>query len=261
MRWPVLALAVVAHSTLGSAGISPPVSEVSVRFPELVSRSSFVCKGQVASAPVVKNLNGSLPRMTGITTVRIDRCFKGALNGPILVASDEYRPAGGWSGGGHIFTPDPGEYLLLFLNRKGELYELADQNRGALSISTRTSTTEAISDPILNLENDFKAGLEDSDPEMVLKSICWLGHLGRLRSTTELHLLLDKGDPIEQMYVFESLLTVGDLSVIRDIADYLDRNPPVSRPLFLPRDRLLQMRGRVFFCFVRRTQSCRCSIS
>ncbi len=179
MRWAVVALTLVAHSTLGSAGIFPPVSEVSVRFPELVSRSSFVCKGQVTSAPVVKNINGSLPRMTGITTVRIDRCFKGALNGPILVASDEYRPAGGWGGGGHIFTPDPGEYLLLFLNKTAQLYELADQNRGALSISTRTSTAEAISDPILNLENDFKAGLEDSDPEMVLKSICWLGHLGR----------------------------------------------------------------------------------
>ena len=191
--------------------------------------------------------------MTGVATVKIDRCFKGALNGPILVAADKYRLSGGWGGGAHIFTPELGEFLLLFLNRKGELYELADQNQGALPVSARTSTTTASSDSILNLEDDFKAGLEDSDPEMVLKSICWLGHLERLRSTTELRLLLDQGDDVERMYVFESLLEVGDLSVIPDAADYLDRNPPVWKPLFLPRDRLLEMRSRVFFalCDVR----------
>ena len=202
MRWPLVALAVAALSPLGSGGLFPPVSEVSVRFPKLVGQSSFVCKGQVVSAPVVKSINGPLPRMTGVATVKIDRCFKGALNGPILVAADKYRPSGGWGGGAHIFTPELGEYLLLFLNRTGELYELADQNQGALPVSARTSTTTASSDSILNLEDDFKAGLEDFNPEMVLKSICWLGHLERLRSTTELRLLLDQGDDVERMYVF-----------------------------------------------------------
>jgi len=64
--------------------------------------------------------------MTVTATVRLDLCFKGTLNGQIVVASDEYRPPGGWRGGWHIFTPEPGEYLLLFLkdNIRGKRYEV-----------------------------------------------------------------------------------------------------------------------------------------
>ncbi len=253
MRCHLALTAFVLSSALASAGIYPPVSEVSVSIPELVSKSSFVCKGEVTSAPEVRNITGPLPRMTGIASVRIDRCFKGKLEGTIRMAADEYRPSAGWGGGGHIFTPQTGEYLLLFLNRKSDLYELVDQNRGALPVSTLTSTTADSRDPLTNLENDFKAGLSDPDPEMVLKSICWLGQLRHLRSTKELHSRLDKADPVERAYLWVALLSVGDLSIVRDVANYLDQNPPVSRPLFLPRDRLLQMQGRVFgaFCALR----------
>jgi hypothetical protein len=48
----------------------------------------------------------------------------------------------------------------------------------------------------------------------VLKSICWLGRLRHLQSTTELHALLDTADPLERAYLWEALLLVGDVSVL-----------------------------------------------
>jgi hypothetical protein len=246
----LLVLALVGWSSVGIAGIYPPLQETSVRIPDLVSRSSFACKGEVISAPLVRNINAPLPRMTGITTVRIDACFKGALRGLIQVASDEYLPAGGWSGGAHIFIPQIGEYLLLFLNQEGELYTLADQNRGAIPVSRRRSSLASnSSDPLSKLEDDFKSGLNDSDHETVLKSICWLGQLGSLKSTEELHALFNNADPVEREYLWEALLLVGDLSVVQKVADDLDRHPPVVHSFFLPRDRLLLMRDRVFGAF------------
>jgi hypothetical protein len=115
------------------------------------------------------------------------------------------------------------------------------------------SGTAHDSDPLLSLEDDFKAGLNDPDPEMVLKSICWLGSLRHLRSTVELKSLIKTSDPIERVYLWETLLKVGDLSVVQDVADYLDRNPPVSHEFFMPRDRLIYLTDRVFraFCGLR----------
>jgi hypothetical protein len=238
---------------LASAGIYPPLSEDTVSIPDLVGKSQFVCKGEVTSAPEVKNVTGPLPRLTGVADVRIDRCFKGNLEGIIHVAADEYRPSAGWNGGGHIFTPVVGEYLLLFFNRKAELYELADQDRGALPVSRLTSATAQGSETALNLEDDFKAGLNDPDPEIVLKSIWWLGQMRHLRSTKGLHSLLAKAGPLERTYLWVTLLSVGDLSIVSEVADYIEQNPPVWRPLLLPQDRLVQMQARVFgaFCALR----------
>lgn len=253
MRWLFSVLTLVSWSSVGMAGLYPPVDESTVHMLDVLGKSSFACKGEVTSAPLVKTINTPLPRMTGITTVRIDVCFKGKLGGLIRVASDKYRPAGGWSGGGHIFTPQVGEYLLLFLKREGNLYTLADQNRGVVPVSRKTSHTAQSSDPLSNLEDDFKSGLNDADHEMVLKSICWLGQLHHLKSTAELHALLDKADPIEREYLWEALLSVGDLSVVQEIENDLDQHPPVTDSFVLPRDRLLLLRDRVFraFCALR----------
>jgi hypothetical protein len=241
MRWFLTVLAFIGWPSVGVAGIYPPLREPVVRIPDLVSKSSFVCKGDVLVAPRIRNIAVPFPRMTGV------------LRGSIRVASDEYLPAGGWSGGGHVFTPRVGEYLLLFLTREGDRYELADQDFGALPVSRRTSSAAKNGDPLSKLEDDLKAGLNDSDPEVVLNNIWWLGQLGRLRSTTELHALIDKADPIEREYLWATLLMVGDLSVVPNVTNDLDRHPPVFHPLFLPQDRLLLMRNRIFdaFCALR----------
>lgn len=48
------------------------------------------------------------------------------------------------------------------------------------------------------------------------------------------------------MYIWEALLKLHDLSVLREAADYLDQNPPDFRPLFLPHDHIPQLKQRVF---------------
>lgn len=250
MRWrDLFLLFVVFASAFAKADNIWWPSEVSVHIPDFVAKASFVCKGEVTSAPELRTIDGPLPRLTGLAMVRIDRCFKGKLDGFIPVAVDEYRPGGGWGGGGGLFAPAKGEYLLLFFSKKDDRYEVVPDYRGGLPVSRLKSAIADGSDPLINLENDFKAGLSDPDPEVVLKSIGWLGRLKHLRSTTELHALLKKADPLQRVYLWETLLTVGDSSVVADVANYLDQNPPEHRPLFLPKDRLVQMRGRVFWAF------------
>jgi HEAT repeat protein len=53
--------------------------------------------------------------------------------------------------------------------------------------------------------------------------------------------------------LWEALLSVGDLSVVQEIENDLDQNPPVTDSFVLPRDRLLLLRDRVFraFCALR----------
>jgi hypothetical protein len=208
----MVTLVIVCFSALGRAGIYPPVSEESIRIPELVSKSSLVCKGEVTAAPSNKTYNGAgaLPRHTGIATVAVHRCFEGNVEGLVRVLADEYRPAGGWSGGGHIFTPRTGEYLLLFLTRKNDAFELADDNGGALPVSRLTSPAPLVDNALVNLENDLKAGLSDSDPEMVLKQVLWLGCMRHLHSTEELHTLLVGADLLERTYLWEALLKLAD---------------------------------------------------
>jgi hypothetical protein len=264
MRWHRMLFSVLALSSLTAAGIFPPVAEETVDIAKQAGGSPFVCKGEVTSAPEVKaflfpgvspvhNI-AEMPHMTGEATVRIDTCFKGSLEGSVRIATDEYRPAGGGrSGGWHLFAPTAGEYLLLFLKSRGDRYEITEEGRGALPISRLMSSTAHGTDPLLNLENDLKAGLNDPDPEVVLKSICWLGSLRHLRSTAELISLIKTSDPIERAYIWEALLKLGDLSVVPEAADYLDRNPPVSHDFFMPRDRLIYLTDRVFraFCGLR----------
>lgn len=233
-------------STLARAGVWPPGSEGDIRIPELVGRAAFVCKGEVTSAPQRKTAYGMLPRKTAVAIIRIDRCFKGKLEGEVAVASDEYMPAGGWSGGGHLFIPKVGEYLLLFLVKKDNVLDLLDQDGLALPVSRLTSTNEPKRNILASMEKDFTAGLNDPDPELVLKSILWLGCMQHLHSTAKLHALFEHSDQLGRLYIWESLLKLGDLSVVHEVADYFDQDPPDFRPLFLPRDRILQLKLRVF---------------
>lgn len=167
-------------SALARAGVWPPGPEDLVRIPDLADKSSFVCKGEVTSAPQVKTAYGLLPRKTGVAIIRIDRCFKGKLVGEVKIATDEYFPAAGWGGGGHLFIPKVGEYLMFFLVKKENIFDLLDQDGGALPVSRLMSANQPTGNVLANLENDFRAGLDDPDPEMVLKSILWLGCMQHL---------------------------------------------------------------------------------
>ncbi len=235
-----------AISCLASAGIYPPNQESFVDIPKLVSKTEFVCKGEITSAPKTSSIDGPLPRMTGTARVHIDRCFRGTVEADILLAADEYTPSGGWVGGGHLFLPVQGEYLLLFLKRKDLEYEIIDESYGALPVSRLLATPFNSSDPLSGLEDDFKAGLDDPDHEIQLQSILWLGNLRRLRSTRELTDRLATADPVERAYVWEALLTVNDLSVLPEVAEYLNDQPPPPHELFMPRDRLYLMQSRLY---------------
>jgi hypothetical protein len=108
-------------------------------------------------------------------------------------------PGGGWGGGGYLFMPKIGEYLMFFLIKKDNILDLADEGGGALPVSKLTSTNEPTSNVLANLENDFTAGLDDPDPELVLKSVFWLGCMQHLRSTAKLQQWFEHADQLGRL--------------------------------------------------------------
>ena len=244
--WCSLALVSIGLSPAASAEIDPSVDRSRLSLPQIVRKADFICKGEIISVPEMKMIRGPAPRKTGIVKLRIDVCFKGSLQGVIDVAADEYSSAGGRSGGGHSFTPKTGDYRLLFLRGSGDHYELAD-DLGALPVSSLVSSApNSRGDALLNLENDFDAGLHDPNPETVLDNISWLGDLERLHSTSELKALLKNADPVARLHIWQTLLRTDDLSVVPDIGSYLDQFDPQSRGYSMPRDRLSLMQLWVF---------------
>jgi hypothetical protein len=252
MQCKLLSLIPFAISCLATAGVYPPPhQEFFADFPQLIDRAAFVCKGEITSAPKTTSIEGPLPRMTGLATVHIDRCFKGTVETNIRIAADAYKPSGGWSVGGHLFLPVEGEYLLFFLKRKGLEYEIVDEGYGALPVSRLLATPFSSSDPLSGLEDDFEAGLDDPDHEMVLQSIYWLGSLRRLRSTREITDRLAAADPVERAYIWEALLAVNDLSVLPDVAEYLNDQVPPPHELLMPRDRIYLTQSHLYSAIFR----------
>ena len=61
---------------------------------------------------------------------------------------------------------------------------------------------------------DLKAGLKDSDYDLVLDSIRILGNMHHLQSEAELISLLDSQDMLVRTYVYQALLRLQDYSSI-----------------------------------------------
>ena len=206
--------------------------------------SSLVCKGEVTSAPNVKFV--AVPqRFTGTAMVRLDRCFKGALpSSEVPVLFDNLLTA---AGSARQVVLYPGDYRLFFLAPQEGKYKPIDDFFGVLPISRllANATVDRLTDPMLALELDLEAGLDDSDQDRLLDSIRMLGNMKNLHSTAPVKRLLDSPNDLVRSYVYEALLRLGDYSVLPMVAEFFATQPQAARELSMPRDHLLLMQYRL----------------
>ena len=221
----------------------PSYTEMFDDIPDLVSRSTLACKGEVVYAPEVMIVDNPKDQVA-TATVSMDRCFKGHAQ-VVRVVFDAFTTGGGHSGG-PLFRLTTGDHDLFFLKLQGDNFVAVNNRSGALPISRKMGPSAEGSDSLTQLELDFKAGLNDPDPELVLASICLLGAIKHLHSTSELLALLDSADLLQKTYLWEALLKLKTYSVLPAVAKFFADQPDPPIELFLPRDRVFAMEHRLF---------------
>jgi len=237
-----LAVPLLLFAAVIAAHAYPRPAEGTENIPKLVADATLVCKGEVveASEPQVATSRSSVPSATAL--VEPDRCFKGAHLGRIPVLFDGFIAAGG----GPSFVLRKGDYRLLFLRPERGEFAVVDQWFGALPVSRKLASPSSTSDPLLLLEEDFKAGLSDAEHERVLDSIRMLGNLRRVHSLDALHAMLNSSDLLVQTYTWQACFRLKDYSVLSAVEAFLKSQPEPPHYLIMPRDRLFAMQFELF---------------
>jgi hypothetical protein len=235
-------------TALAPADIWPIRSDRIDDLEKLMEMATTVCRGEVLDAPPVRAVAGSVPRMTGIARVRVDKCYKGTTSNKIKLAVDEFTPGGGLSGDPYFIFLKPGEYDLFFLTSASEVYVPLKYRTSVITVSCRSGQAYS-GNPFRALENDLVAGLDDPNHELVLKSILLLGALGRMSTTVPLKMRLERADELEKVYLWQALLRVKDFSVLPDATLYLRHKAFPGRPLSQSTDRLLLWQSSLFRTF------------
>jgi len=208
--------------------------------PRLLSQSTLVCRGEVIEAPIPE-LVLHPPRLTGKARFKPDRCYKGAEPQVVEVLVDKFAAAGGYTGGSAHLVLRKGDYLLLFLQPQADAFTVVDVRNGALEMTRETAALPKDVSPALALELDLEAGLADHDVDLVLANIDSLGSFHSLCTPAPLRHLLQSRDQLVRAHVWNSLLKLGDMSVLPEVEEFFAKQPQAPRRLFLPGDRLLQM--------------------
>ncbi|MCU1309467.1 MAG: hypothetical protein JWO20_592 [Candidatus Angelobacter sp.] len=210
--------------------------------PELMAKATLVCKGLVTDA-TPRTFADDPPKLTGIATVHVDRCFKGDPSSTdIAVQFDSVLPAGG----GPAIVLRNGDYYLFFLQSKDGKYFPFDKFFSVLDISRlQGPVVPGVTGPMLLLEIDLKAGLKDANGDRVLDSIRMLGNMRHLQSTKELKELLRSRNELIRVYVYEALLRLSDYSVLKSVREFLANKPEAPGSIYLPQDRLLYMQSQL----------------
>src|SRR5664279_2207281 len=136
MRVRAAVYLVIAGCLGATASPRPPPGTEPI--PQLMADSSLVCKGEVKSAPDIK-FAPAPERFTGIATVHLDHCYKGAPpSSDVSVLFDDTLQAAGSS---REVVLRPGDYRLFFLVSERSNYKPAGDFFAVLPIS-RLSATE-----------------------------------------------------------------------------------------------------------------------
>jgi hypothetical protein len=202
----------------------------------MMAASALVCKGEVVEAPTPKASLSPAGISDLTASVRPDRCFKGSLIGSSIPVLFD-----GFVSMGPSFVLHKGDYRLFFLMPQNGAYAVVDRWFGALPVSRELGPAPASGDEMYALEQDLKAGLRDSNQELVLDSIQMLGDMKHVRSTSELTALLDNSDLLVKTYAWQALLRLKDYSVLPAVSEFFESQPEPPRELLLPRDRLVKM--------------------
>lgn len=161
-----------------------------------------------------------------IATFDADRWYKDKLFTPPILS---FAYHGREMMGHDCIMFSPGTYWIVFAKRtpQGAL-ELVHDCHGALAISGRLGPQLSSPDPLVQLEADFEAGLDDADPAARLLSIQRLGNLKFPAAHPALHRVLVSATGEDRVWIVLAALRTGDTTVLPEAAALL-RNWRLAR--------------------------------
>jgi hypothetical protein len=180
-------------------------------------KAPLVFRGRVLTVgpdPAEKRIglwvDGTPVNTTFVAKFQVDRIYRGKLEGEAVV---HFR-YGEFNNGHDCIDFEPEQDWLVFAVEKNGLLELFDDCTGALGISSRLGVTVRPSDWLAQMEEDFIAGLEDSDVDSRIFSIQRLGGLKLASSRPALHEVIERRKGIEAGWAIYATLRTGDVSVL-----------------------------------------------
>ena len=177
----------------------------------MAEESKFVFRGQVVGLELSKNEPGD---RKGVAIIAADRWYKstGRLSNSSRVRVQFAYTS--WLQGHDCEDLVLESYWVVFGRQgdNGEI-ELVHDCYGALPVASLLSP-QFSGDLLSRLELDFRAGLEDSNPNSRLASIQRLAGLGLPASRDALHDVIKNGSEIESRWALFAALQTGDISVM-----------------------------------------------
>lgn len=202
--------------------------------PGLAKDAPLVFRGQVTR--LVLTLNQPRSR-EGVAFVAVDRWYKGQdpeldLSG---VPVHFYYYAGGMMDGHNCSDLVLDSYWIFFAKPgDSNALELFHDCEGALSVSSQLAA-HATGDFSIQIEQDFRAGLADSDPTARLASIQRLAGLASPASREALRDVIAHGSEEESRWALFAAVKTGDASVMPQVVPVLvtlrhDKPGPYHQP-------------------------------
>ena len=187
----------------------------------MVRDAPLVFRGQVTDIRLANNANRGSQIKDGLAVISVDRWYRGSSSNKPADIHFVYDPPAGFDGH-DCSNLEIGSYWIIFAKpARGEVLELFDDCEGALRVSSLLGPET--SDGFLSqIEEDFAAGLNDSDADVRIASIQRLAALGQLRSAQALHRVIASGPEVEFKWAIFAALKTGDSSVL-----------PLALPLLL----------------------------
>jgi hypothetical protein len=204
--------------------MSPPaLAEVR----DLAEKAPLVFRGRVLTVTRGAEIpNGGSPRIM-IATFQIDRIYRGKKPEQALL---HFR-VGNEVNGHDCINFQADTYWLVFAVEKPGYLAIFDDCIGALAMSSRLAPRTRNSGWLAQMEADFVAGLDDSDPQIRMYSIQWLGGLKLASSRPILHHLIERREGEEREWAIFAALRTGDASVlplVNQLLEACDRQEPME---------------------------------
>ena len=170
-------------------------------------------RGQVLKVTPITTNTEPGTRVESTAKIQVDRWYRGKGSAEALL---RFVYSGEIFANGHdCIDFRPATYWTVFAVEKNGQMEMIDDCEGALTISPNLGPDLGNADWLVQMEADFRAGLNDQDSSARLASIQRLGGLKLPSSRDALHRVIEKGgDDAESKWAVYAALRTGDVTVL-----------------------------------------------
>jgi hypothetical protein len=196
------------------------VPQYTIDLTQYTATAPLVFRGSILSVTAILQKDN---RVQAFARFQVDRWYRGKQPPDLYLRFVPYHPIS--AANGHDCNDfKPGSHWLVFAVERSGSLELVDDCQGATAISPRLGPDVTPPDLIAQMEADFIAGLDDTNPMARVLSIQRLGGLKSAASRPVLHHVIETGSPAEVKWAVYAALRTGDVSVLAKLKEVLDRS-------------------------------------